>query len=240
MTHDIEVVAFDLDDTLIRLSPEFIAAYLKLLDDHLTEAFSLPIPLSQAIMEATARMMAKTRDEERLEDFFYREFAARTHLSREQLEPRFNVFYEEIFPRLRRFSRPVYGVMGMLATLKAQGYQVALLTSALFPQSAIDERLRWAGLEGFPFDWRTAFEVVHATKPQPGYYLEAAESLGVPPERWMMVGNDLVEDIMPAHAAGMAVYWVRDLPPDAEEQASLPLGTPWGPAEGILSYLGLA
>ncbi len=240
MTHDIEVVAFDLDDTLIRLSPQFIPEYLQRLDDYLREAFSLPKSLSQAMMEATAEMMAKTRDEERLADFFYRAFTARTQLSREQLGPRLNAFYEEIFPRLRRFSRPVYGMMGMLSTLKARGYQVALLTSALFPRSAIDERLRWAGLEGFPFDWRTTFEGVHATKPQPDYYLEAAESLGIPPARWMMVGNDLVEDIIPAHAAGMAVYWVRDLPPDTADEASIPPGTPWGPAEGILSYLGLA
>ncbi|NMP21970.1 HAD family hydrolase [Sulfobacillus harzensis] len=240
MNHDIRVVAFDLDDTLIRLDPTFVPEYVRLLDETLRAALALSEPLSGHFLEVTNQMMAKMRDEESLQDFFFRQFSERASLTRNQIEGPLTAFYEEIFPRLRSLARPVYGAMGMLSQLKAAGYQVALLTSALFPKAAIDERLRWAGLEGFPFDWRTAFEVVHATKPQPGYYEEAADALGVPPQAWLMVGNDLVEDIIPARSAGMAAYWVRDQKPTAEEEATLPPGTPWGPVEAVLSHLGLA
>lgn len=234
----IRVVAFDLDDTLIRLAPDFIPQYFRLLDNRLQERFPNTKPLSHAIGASSLRLMQKTRDGERLEDFFYRDFAAVAGVPQEVVRPAFENFYVEHFPALQVHSRPIYGAMGLLTTIKEAGYQVALLTSALFPTAAIDERLRWAGLEGFPFDWRTSFEGVHATKPQPGYYLEAADGLGIPPEEWLMVGNDVVEDIIPAHTAGMQVYWVHD---EALERLpeGVPVEAPHGPIERVLRVLGL-
>lgn len=234
----VKVVAFDLDDTLIRLSPDFIPEYFKMLDARLQPRFPHVRPLSRAIMASSARMMAKMRDQERLEDFFYRDFYESTGHSREELESHFRAFYREDFPKLAAFARPVYGVMGLLAAIRARGYRVALLTSALFPEMAISERLKWAGLEDFPFDWRTGLEVVHATKPQADYYLEAAQALDVLPEAWLMVGNDLAEDIIPAHQAGMSVYWVHG--GISEDEARLmPPHTPVGPLEQVPSFLGI-
>ena len=221
----IQVVAFDLDDTLLRLAPNFIPQYLHLLDESIREKVPSRASLAKVIMASAERMMQKPRDAVGLSDFFYQDFEQRTGLRRDMMEPHLERFFQERFPRLEHLSRPVYGAMGLLATLKEIGYRMALLTSPLFPRVAIDIRLRWAGLEGFPFDWRTSFEVVHATKPQPGYYLEAAEALGIDPCHWLMVGNDFREDIIPAQEAGMAVYWVNDhlreadrlmLPPDVK------------------------
>ncbi len=235
----IRVVAFDLDDTLLRLAPDFIPQYFRLLDHRLQEQFPNTKPLSHAIGASSLRLMQKPRDGERLADFFYRDFADSAGVPEEVVRPAFESFYVEHFPSLQFLARPVYGAMGLLTAIKEAGYQVALLTSALFPTAAIDERLRWAGLEGFPFDWRTAFEGVHATKPQPGYYLEAADGLGIPPDEWLMVGNDVVEDIIPAHAAGMQVYWVHDEALSTLPEG-VPAGAPHGPVERVLGVLGLA
>lgn len=233
---EVQVVAFDLDDTLIRLDDDFIPKYLALLDQHLQRHFPQHGSFIQALVDTSNQMMAKPRDSESLQDFFYRDFSSRAGLAREAFESLVTTFYQEKFPQLESLAKPVYGVNGLLATLRADGYRVALLTSALFPQAAIDVRLAWAGLEAFPFDWRTAFEVVHATKPQPGYYLEAAEGLGIAPEHWIMVGNDLVEDIIPAHEAGMAVYWVHDQVTD-DERLKLPPKTPVGSLHNLVAYV---
>jgi FMN phosphatase YigB (HAD superfamily) len=106
--------------------------------------------------------------------------------------------------------------MGFLTQLQAMGLRVVLLTSPVFPRVAIEERLVWAGLEGFPFDWISSFEVVHAAKPHPAYYREAATTLGIEPQHWLMVGNDLDADIRPAVATGMQAWWVngQELPDD--------------------------
>ena len=236
MTRSIEIVAFDLDDTLIRLAPNFIPEYLTRLSRRIESVFPDAAPISPAILASSTMMMNKERNQERLEDFFYRDFTTRTGLGRGALEPHLTAFYRDEFPQLEFLSRPVFGVMGLLATVRARGYRVALLTSALFPRLAIDARLRWAGLEGFPFDWRTSLEVVHATKPQPGYYLEAAEAGGVSPDRWLMVGNDLAEDIVPAYNAGMSVYWVHGDVTD-DEWALVPPNTPVGPLERVVFWL---
>jgi len=232
----IQVVAFDLDDTLLRLAPDFVAQYIRVLDESLDETFPHLKPFSNAIMTSTVAMMQKLRDDERLEDFFYRDFAHRTGLTRAQLEPHFNRFYQDQFRRMAELAWPNYGVMGLLTLLQEHGYKIALLTSPLFPRVAIDVRLEWAGLEGFPFDWRTSFEAVHATKPQPGYYEEAADGLGIAPEHWLMVGNDLIEDIQPAHQAGMSVYWIHgEVTP--EEMEAVPPDTIVGPLERVVQHL---
>jgi FMN phosphatase YigB (HAD superfamily) len=232
----INVVAFDLDDTLVRLSPQFIPEYLNHLAQWLERTFPGVSAVSSKILASGQRMMAKTLDDERLEDFFFRDFSEQTGLQREALADSLKAFYRQEFDALSRYAQPVYGAMGVLATLRARGYRIALLTSALFPREAIDCRLRWAGLEDFPFDWRTSMEVVHATKPQPGFYTEAAQALGISPQRWLMVGNDLTEDILPAFQAGMSVYWVRDRVSPSEWQR-LPPNTPVGPLARVVSWL---
>ncbi len=232
----ISVVGMDLDDTLLRLSPQFVPEYLKRIIQRLEEIFPQTPGIGHAFWESGIATREKARDAERLEDFFYRDFGSRTGLTRRELDPHLHAFYRNEFHQLRYLARPIFGVMGLLAALKARGYRVALLTSALFPKEAIDQRLQWAGLEGFSFDWRASLEVVHVTKPQPDYYREAAEALDTEPRQWLMVGNDLREDILPAHEAGMATYWVREdaLPQDLRD---LPTGVAVGPLQRVISWL---
>ncbi|PSR21900.1 MAG: hypothetical protein C7B45_08945 [Sulfobacillus acidophilus] len=232
----IDVVAFDLDDTLVRLSSQFIPEYLKNLAQFLERTFPQIPSVSSKILASSRRMMAKTLDDERLEDFFFRDFCHETGLKREEVAQCLHAYYREQFPALRRYSQPMYGVMGLLATLRARGYRIALLTSALFPIEAIDCRLEWAGLEDFPFDWRTSLEVVHATKPQPGFYQEAAQTSGIAPQRWLMVGNDLTEDIIPAYEAGMSVYWVCD-DVKSDHSPQLPPLAAFGPLARVVLWL---
>ncbi|MCY0879465.1 MAG: HAD family hydrolase [Firmicutes bacterium] len=233
----IQVVAFDLDDTLIELSQEFVPRYLALLTSYLAANLPGQNGLAAALEEATQVLMAKPGGGERLDELFYREMRLRLQVEREGLEPLFREFFESEFHRLQALSRPIYGALGMLAQLKRAGYRLALLTSALFPAYAIDQRLAWAGLEGVAWDWRTAFETVHATKPQPDFYREAAEALGIEPNSWLMVGNDLEEDIVPAYRAGMHVYWVHDRAVLPEEAARLPAGTPVDIVQRVPRYL---
>lgn len=232
----VQVIGFDLDDTLLRLSSDFIPTYMKTLSLYMDERFPDKAPLADAFLTVSARMMQKTRDSERLEDFFYRVFEENTGLSRDDIERPLQEFYAGPFARLEHLSSPVFGITGLLATLRAKGYRVALLTSALFPKKAIDWRLKWAGLEGFGFDWRTSLEAVHATKPQPDYYREAAEMMHSDPSEWLMVGNDLIEDIVPAHAAGMAVWWAQ-APLTPQEIAKLPIGAEYGPIHRVIPWL---
>jgi len=98
------------------------------------------------------------------------------------------------------------------------GLQVVIATNPLFPLTAIEQRLEWAGLpvEEFPFALITSYEIMHSTKPHLAYYEEIAQRLGVEEKKCLMVGDDWRLDIAPAYAVGMQTYWVADtdvLPP---------------------------
>ncbi len=55
----------------------------------------------------------------------------------------------------------------------------------------------------------TTFENSHFAKPNPRYYLEVCEKLGVAPKDCVMVGNDVEEDGCAA-SLGMEVLLVKD------------------------------
>ena len=56
----------------------------------------------------------------------------------------------------------------------------------------------------------TTFENSRHCKPNPDYYREVLQKLGKTPERCLMVGNDVEEDMLPARALGMKVFLLTD------------------------------
>jgi HAD superfamily hydrolase (TIGR01458 family) len=62
-------------------------------------------------------------------------------------------------------------------------------------------------------------------KPSATFFHEAAETLGTPPERTAMVGDDIVNDVLGAQAAGLVGILVRTgkfMTPDLERASSKP------------------
>ena len=97
----------------------------------------------------------------------------------------------------------------MIKKLKAKGLRVALATNPLFPAVATESRIRWAGLDLKDFDLVTTYENSSFCKPNPAYYKEIMEKLGVSAEECVMVGNDVQEDGAAAKL-GMRVFILTD------------------------------
>jgi hypothetical protein len=89
-------------------------------------------------------------------------------------------------------------------------WKVAVVTNPLFPSTAIEQRLDWAGLppRANPFDLITSYEESHFAKPHPEYLAEALAHLGSQPEETLLVGDDLEMDIRPAQRLGLRTFWV--------------------------------
>ncbi len=224
-------LGLDLDGTLLRLSDQFIPQYLADVDRWVAPRLAVG-HLSNEVMATTMWLVSRNHEDTLLADAFYTHFTERTGLDPFMVKTVFEQYYSEEFPKLKYLGRPIPGMMGFLAELRALGLKMALLTSPLFPRVAIEERLRWAGIEGVPFDWISCFEIVHASKPHPAYYEEAARQFDISPQHWLMVGNDPVEDIRPARAIGMQTWCVREeLPDDLRDQVLK------GPVYDVLSYL---
>lgn len=203
-------VLFDLDDTLLSNDIHaFLPAYLKALGNYLRSKYPAEV-LVRELLAATGVMVANHDPRITLEEAFDSAFYPALGTTRAELDGEINRFYEEIFPGLRALTGPRPEAVELVKEILARGYQVVIATNPVFPRTAIAQRLRWAGLpqEEFPFALVTSYERMHFAKPNPVYYAEILSQLGWPDQPAVMVGNDLIADILPAAQLELPTYWL--------------------------------
>ncbi|MBO8141461.1 MAG: HAD family phosphatase [Firmicutes bacterium] len=189
----IEALLVDLDGTLLDIDFDgFMRDYLA----GLTARFADCAPPERFQRQLLASMwaMIHNNDPDRtVLDAFLEDFSRSLPLPENALE-RFNSYYVHDFPRLSSWGRPMPGARELLESAFARELPVVVATAPFYPEAAIRERLRWAGVDDLPFRLITSSEVMHRCKPFPDYYLEIAERIGVRPERCLMVGDETVMD----------------------------------------------
>ncbi|MDI6825089.1 MAG: HAD family hydrolase [Bacillota bacterium] len=199
---------FDLDGTLLGLD---IDAFVPVYFEALARRFDGILPagrLVEAILASTWAMVADRDLSRSNEEVFWSDFLPRVGLERERLDPIFTAFYRDVFPSLGDLARPVPEARRVLGHALSRGYRLVLATNPLFPRVAIVERMRWGGIHDIPFALVTAYEDMHACKPQPEYYREILQLLGASPEECLMVGNDVQEDLA-ASLVGIRTFLVE-------------------------------
>lgn len=212
----IKTLLFDLDDTLLGNDMgTFIPAYFEQITCHFPTVD--PQQLINALMSGTRAAMANRDASQRLSDILYQRLFPAMNWDRTEWLPRFNEFYRTRFTHLRGLTDPRPVARTLMEWVMAAGYEIAIATSPLFPQIAIEERLRWAGLADLPFAHVTSLENSHFTKPHPEYFAEILAHLGRRPEEAVMIGNDWENDVAPSAAVGLANYWIA--PPDSRPPA---------------------
>jgi beta-phosphoglucomutase len=112
---------------------------------------------------------------------------------------------------IRQTAAPLPGAIELLSALHDAGYAQALASSA--PVANIELISEVLGLDRY-LQALVSGETVPHGKPAPDIFLNAAERLGVPPARSLVI-EDAVAGVEAAHAGGMrciAVVGDRDLP----------------------------
>ena len=201
----IDAVLFDLDGTLLPMDYEgFIQTYMGLLGGYMEEYGYEPRRLVQTVWEGTKAMAvndgSKT-NEEVFWDVFRKTFGPRADTDRELFEE----FYAGAFGKTRTACGFDPASAELVRWLKDQGVRLVLATNPLFPRVATVQRIRWAGLDPQDFELVSTFEDFRHCKPNPDYYREVLERLGLDPAKCVMVGNDGVEDVA-ATQAGLEVF----------------------------------
>ena len=206
----LKAILFDLDDTLLGNSMEtFIPAYFGVLARwvaHLIPADRLVAELMRGTQAMSANDGTGPTNEEAFAALFYPALG----YEEAELRPIFERFYAEEFPKLRSLTQPVPQARPLIEWAFERGLQVAIATNPLFPRTAIEQRLAWAGVPVTEFDYAlvTTYDNMHATKAHPAYYREILERLGRQPEECLMVGDDWEMDMAPAASVGVPIYWV--------------------------------
>jgi FMN phosphatase YigB (HAD superfamily) len=131
---------------------------------------------------------------------------------REELEPVFERFYAEAFPKLRPLTALRPASSKIVEWAGQRGLQVVIATNPVFPRTAIEQRIEWAGVgvDRFEYARVTSYENSHATKAQPAYYGEILAVLGRRPEECLMVGDNWSWDMVNAAEVGIPGYWIAD------------------------------
>ena len=223
----------DLDDTLLESNfDQFLPKYMQLISSELAP----DDPSEQVIAyltEATGAMMANLDPTRTLKEVFDSHFYPALGVEESDLRPKIDRFYEETYPQLQSLTAPSPGAQELVATAIDEGIDLVVATNPLFPFTAIEQRLEWAGLaDHIPnFSIITAYESFHFAKPQPEYYVEILGRLGVAAEDAGMIGDDLENDLLPARALGMMTFHVSETPEDGHAGGDLDEARRWFEAQ---------
>lgn len=198
----------DLDDTLLDTNLDaFMPAYFQALTQHMAK-HSAPATMLRALI-AGVNLMNESEDPTRtLEEIFDADFYTQLGFPKQDLIHIFEGFYDDVFPDLAQHTRQRPDAAPLIDWAYSRGYRIAIATDPLFPRKATYHRLRWAGFDPERFELVSTFEHFHFTKTHPAYYAEVLGRMGWPDGPVLMVGNDPVRDLIPAHRLGLKTFFV--------------------------------
>ena len=227
----------DLDDTLLDNNVDvFLPAYLQSFSEFISPIVDKNKFL-KAVLDGTQLMIDNQLPDCTLLEIFQSSFYPSTGIEQDRFEVVAQEFYEQLYPDLRKYTKPIPGVVQTVKQALDRGYRIVIATNPLFPRTAILQRLAWAGLsvDEFDFDIIASFETLHFAKPNPAYYAELLGRLGWPEGRVLVVGDDLERDIDAAGKMGIGSYWINFRSQDQSVQFNSPTGE--GKISDLLSWI---
>jgi len=191
----LKALLLDLDDTLLgNPMKTFIPAYFRALTDFVTE-IQPPERLIEQLLIATRKMDGGDGAGPSNGEIFAGAFFAGLGVPRGELEPVFERFYAEAFPKLRPLTALRPAAPKIVEWAGQRGLQVVIATNPVFPRTAIEQ-----------------------------YYREILAVLGLDPEECLMVGDNWNWDVVNAAEVGIPGYWIADPLAPLPSAGTMPVG----------------
>jgi FMN phosphatase YigB (HAD superfamily) len=208
----VETILFDLDDTLlVNPTATFIPAFMQ----SLGRFFSDRVPeerMTAALLAGSDAMQRNGGKGRTNQEAFSAAFSPLLGIEEATLAAALKKFYSQEYPKLRSLTGVNPLARPVLRWAFDEGYSVVIATDPMFPLTAIEQRLEWAGVPPGDFGYRliTSYENMHATKAETAYYQEILELLGTAASDCVMVGDDWQRDIEAAAGVGIPGFWIAD------------------------------
>jgi FMN phosphatase YigB (HAD superfamily) len=232
MNHTFKAVFFDLDGTLLDSNMEtFLSPYLKLISARIAQIMP-PQEFVTQLLRAT-ELMAANDGRATNEEVFAAAFYPAIGRPRAEMEPIFEAFYAEDFPKLQQYTKRKPEARRVVQRVFDLGYDVAVTTNPLFPATAVMQRLAWAGVDDFPYRLVTSYENSRYCKPNPRYFEDVAGRLGHPTEACLVVGDEDMD--MAGALAGCPTFLVQSA--STQLNSAAPEPTYRGALEDVLALL---
>ncbi|RLC89866.1 MAG: HAD family hydrolase [Chloroflexi bacterium] len=222
----LKAILFDLDDTLLGNPMEsFMPAYFQGISSYAAHLIP-PERLLPELMRSSRVMMSNDGSGPTNEEVFAAAFYPALGYERAELEPVFERFYADEFPKLQSLTQRRPEARDLVEWAFERGLQVVIATNPLFPRTAIEQRLDWAGVPvtEFDYDLVTTYEYLHATKDHPAYYREVLAHLGRQPDECLMVGDNWEWDVATPASLGIPAYWIAELDEEPPADDVSPVG----------------
>ncbi len=190
-----KAVFFDLDGTLLPLDmKEFMALYYEAIEE---SGFYGRISKQNGreIFNAAVYAMLKNDGRTSNRDVFYGAIESMAGVTSDELIPHMEGFYNNQFRRLKACARPDKNVPLVIDEIKAKGFRLIIATNPLFPKTATDQRIEWAGLDPADFEYVSYYHNSSWCKPNHGFYREILSKLSLSASECYIVGNDVTEDM---------------------------------------------
>ena len=227
-------VLFDLDGTLLPMELDgFLESYFDLLIKKLAAHGYNAETATNGMWESLFAML--NNDGSRTnEEAFWDRFSQEVGKDARSDMGIFLDFYENEFHGTKAACGFDPKAVQTLAAVKARGLRVVLATNPLYPAVATRNRIRWAGFQPEDFELYTTFEDTYHCKPNPAYYQDILDKLGLSPDECLMVGNDAIEDTA-ATKAGIKVFL---LPKYLVNRHNVDISSyPQGDFDDLLNYI---
>ena len=216
----IKTVLLDLDNTLLGNNmQDFLPPYFSALVARLSPFMAAGQDLRQIMYASVQKMQANQDPTVTNMAAFMADFVEFIDLPLAELEAILDIFYQEDYPEIQKYTTFRPEAPPIVALLIEASIQVVVATNPLFPMTALEQRLVWAGVRDFPYTLITAMENSHFAKPNPRYYQEILHKTDSQADTTWMVGDDIQNDIEPAHAVGLKTWWITDHPEQHPEVA---------------------
>ncbi len=228
----LKAVLFDLDGTLLDVDlSQFIPGYLKLLANTVAHLIR-PNKFISAILKASEFV---NRNDGKIsnEEAYLNAFFPIEGYEMDDIQPYFNQFYEEEFKKLQKFTKKKPDAYEVIQTAFNKGYKVVIATTPVFPLTAIEQRLEWAGVRDFPYDLITSIENSCASKPNLLYYRLIFKYLNISAKECIMVGDE--DKDMVCASLGSQTFLVNS--PNANLNEKTPEPTYRGELKDLLALL---
>lgn len=202
-------ILFDLDGTLLPMDLDaFMHEYMKRICTKLHHILP-PEKANKFIWDSTMEMVKNLDPYKTNKEVFMEHFCKAASVEEDFIYDLFLDFYNNEYRGIAGMYHVSEEVLDAVKTLKSKGFELVIATNPLFPMQAIQERIKWAGLDSSDFKLVTCFEEMHFCKPQIKYYEEILERINKAPEECLMVGNDVIEDLA-AKTLGIKTYLIKD------------------------------
>ena len=218
MADDLKAILFDLDGTLIDVDlKRFVPEYLKLLASTVSHLVRQSKFISKLLIASEA--VNKNDGSKTNEEVFETTFFPSIGYTREEINPLFDKFYEDDFSKLRQYTRQKPAARRVMEYVFKKGYIVVIATTPLLPETAMRQRLQWAGVADFQYRLITTIENSSSNKPNLSYYQSILDYIDIPAEECLMVGDE-AKDMVAANL-GIKTYLVKsdntEMTPDIPE-----------------------